>query len=305
MLKIVDGDTSAAVDALVLQLRLSEPLYAEPEFILLLAAIANDWMVVTAFEGLLQTHELSDDQLGRLQLEWDRHMQHQTLQASLLGQRASFLHMTDMEQVMTDARASLAADKAPPKERWNLPNPLDWIPFQDGWFFYENRIRGVTILTRLLDASGDISKLLTVARREQASLSRFAPGRFLIRIMLPSLTRGIELHARTAARFRCVPVAVAAERFRLANGRFPDNPDQLVPDYLVGLPRDPFDGNTIHCSKTDSGVVVYSVGENTIDDGGQVVPQEGERFGRDFGVRLVDPADRGPRLIEDPAPQAP
>ncbi len=302
VLKIIDGDVSAAVDAIVAQLRLSEPLYTEPEPILPLAAIASDWLAVTTFEGLLQTRELRDDELERLQLEWKRHVRHQILRPSLLGLRASFIRMTDEDQVMADARAALAAAKVPPKKRWRLPSPVDWMPFKDDWFLYENRFQGVTILTRILDASDDLSSLLAVARREQASLPRFAPGRTLIRIMLPSLTRGIELHARTAARFRCVPVAIAAERFRFANGRFPNAPDELVPNYLATLPRDPFDGKPIRFAKTDSGIVVYSVGENTIDDGGQVVPQEGERLGRDFGVRLVEPSKRVLRLIDNAAP---
>lgn len=262
-LKTIDGDVAGAVDAIVLQLRLSEPLYAEPENILQLRAIANDWLVVTAFEGLLQSHELGDGELERLQLECNRHLRHQTLEASLLGTRASFIRMTD----------------------------------KDDWFIYENRFQGVTILTRLLDASDDLSKLLRVARHEEASLSRFAPGQLLIRILLPSLTHGIELHARTAARFRCIPVAVAAERFRLANSRFPGALDELVPAYLAEVPRDPFGGKPIRITRTDSGMVVYSIGENMVDAGGKVMPEGGERFGRDFGIRLMEPKERGLRLI--------
>jgi len=301
ILATIDGDVSAAVDALVLQLRLSEPLYAEPGNLLQLAAIATDSQVVTTFEDLLRAHELSDNELNRLQTACSRHLQRQTLKPSLLGLRASFIRNTDKDQLRADTQAALARLGVPPKKPWRLPNPVDWIPFEDDWFIYESRIQGITILTRLLDNSDDLSKLLDVARQQQASLPRFGPGGLLIRILLPSLVRGIELHARIAARFRCMPVVIAAERFRLANGRFPVALDELVPAYLPELPRDPFNGQAIRIAKTGSGMVVYSVGENAVDDGGEVVPAKGERLGRDLGIRLSDPAERGVRIIEDEA----
>lgn len=299
ILKIIDGEPVSAIDAIVLQLRVSEPLYAEPETILYLVAIANDWLTVTAFEGLLQTHELSVDELERLQLEWSRHLNHQSIKPSLLGMRANFIRMADKDYIMAEFRANLATDKVPPKNRWKLPNPVDWIPFKDDWFICENRVQGVKILTRLLDASDNISGLLTVARQEQTTIPQFSLGKKLIQIILPSLTRGIELYARTAARFRCVLIAIAAERFRLANGRFPNATGELIPEYLSELPRDPFDGKPIRIAKFDSGIVVYSIGENTIDDGGQVVPLQGERLGRDYGVRLIEPKERGLHIVDD------
>jgi len=299
VLKTIDGNISAAVDAIVLQLRLSEPLYTEPEPILPLAAIASDWLAVTTVEGLLRTRELRVEELERLQLEWNRHIRSQTPRQSLVGQRAWFIRNTEKGQIMRDLRAARAAVGDSPKRHRKLPNPLDLIPFKGDWFLYENRVQGVRILTRLLDASDDLPSLLTAVRRENAVLPRFAPGRTLIRIMFASLPRGIELHARTAARFRCVPVALAAERFRLANGHFPNSPNELIPDYLAEWPRDPFDGRPIRLSRKNSTLVVYSVGENTVDDGGEVVATEGERFGRDFGVRLLEPSERGLCLIDD------
>jgi hypothetical protein len=103
------------------------------------------------------------------------------------------------------------------------------------------------------------------------------------------------LHARSLAFFRCVPAVFAAERYRIATGQFPASIAALVPDYLPSVPIDPYDGEPIRMVLSDEGLAAYSVGENTTDDGGQVVAAEGERFGLDFGVRLLDPNNR--RLI--------
>ncbi len=305
ILKTVDGSTQAAVDAVVLQLHLSEPHYAEPVAVQRLVAVASDWMVVTTFEGLLQAHELGDIELERLQREWTRHARHQSPRPSLLGERASFIRLTDRQWLMAHTRAVLARVKNAPTSRSWSPNPLDWIPFKDDWFLYENRVQGVAILTRLLDVSTDPSKLLAVARHELQLLPQSSRGHTMIRIVLPSLSRGIELHLFTVARFRCVPLAIAAERFRLATGRFPDHKEEVVPQHLEALPRDPFDDKPIRYAKTDAGIVVYSIGENGVDDGGEVVPREGERRGLDFGVRVLDPAGRGLRWLDADDPSGP
>ena len=43
---------------------------------------------------------------------------------------------------------------------------------------------------------------------------------------------------------------------------------ELVPAYLEAVPMDPFDGKEIKYKKLDKGYIVYSVGEDMIDDGG-------------------------------------
>ena len=51
---------------------------------------------------------------------------------------------------------------------------------------------------------------------------------------VPKLLGPVEAQIRTAA------TALAAERFRLDQGRWPKSLDQLVPKYISAVPRDPF-----------------------------------------------------------------
>lgn len=87
----------------------------------------------------------------------------------------------------------------------------------------------------------------------------------------------------------------------LKAGRFPESLDQLVPNYLGEVATDPFDGRPLRFTRTTDGVVIYSVGENGVDDGGSVVPGENERWGKDFGFRLLHP-DRRKLRLRPPAP---
>jgi hypothetical protein len=50
---------------------------------------------------------------------------------------------------------------------------------------------------------------------------------------------------KAQARLRCAVAAVAAQRYRLANGRWPDDLAALVPNYLGAVPADPFNGKPL------------------------------------------------------------
>lgn len=91
---------------------------------------------------------------------------------------------------------------------------------------------------------------------------------------------------------RCGIAALATERFRLANGRWPDRLEDLVPLYLSKLPIDPFDGQPLHLRRLKDGVIIYTVGEDQEDDGGQRVRVKAGQPDRDVGFQLWDPEHR-------------
>jgi len=64
-------------------------------------------------------------------------------------------------------------------------------------------------------------------------------------------------------------LACALERYRLANGQFPEKLDALVPQFVSQLPSDPFTGEPYKYRRTDDGqFILYSVGWGEKDDGG-------------------------------------
>jgi hypothetical protein len=81
-------------------------------------------------------------------------------------------------------------------------------------------------------------------------------------------------------------VAIAAERYRLKYGQWPDKLETLVPEFLAEVPGDPFDlPNPLRLVRTVDGLVVYSIGWNLRDDAGSSFT--------DVVVRLYDPSRRG------------
>jgi hypothetical protein len=104
------------------------------------------------------------------------------------------------------------------------------------------------------------------------------------------ITKGCQ---RNHGFLRCAIVPIAAERFRRANGNWPATPDDLVSTGLLkSVPNDPFAaGQRIKFARRPDGLTVYSVGENGIDEGGDLT-KDVHGIGADLGFRLWDVAAR-------------
>jgi hypothetical protein len=98
---------------------------------------------------------------------------------------------------------------------------------------------------------------------------------------------------RVRAELRCAAAALAAELYRLAKGHWPERLDDLVPDYLPAVPTDPFDGRPLRLRRTEDGLIVYSVGPDGEDNGGNLDRKNERAPGTDLGFRLWDAGRRG------------
>lgn len=65
---------------------------------------------------------------------------------------------------------------------------------------------------------------------------------------------------------------IALKAYQIENGKLPDSLDKLVPEYILELPKDPFNKKIIKYSPEKK--VIYSIGPNGRDDGGS----EGEKW---------------------------
>ena len=71
-----------------------------------------------------------------------------------------------------------------------------------------------------------------------------------------------------------VLAALALRRFELREGRLPGSLDALVPAFLPALPRDYIDGKPLrYRRRPEGGYLLYSVGRNGLDDGGNPAPE--------------------------------
>jgi hypothetical protein len=74
---------------------------------------------------------------------------------------------------------------------------------------------------------------------------------------------------------RVVVTAIALKRFQLKHGNYPDTLSELTPEFLAAVSVDPVDGKPLRYHRNADGTfLLYSIGENGVDDGGDVTPLE-------------------------------
>ncbi len=85
-------------------------------------------------------------------------------------------------------------------------------------------------------------------------------------VFTPNLSRASLSQAKHEVKIEMAKVAIALERYDTQEG-YPEALDVLVPYYLPEVPIDQFTGENVIYSIKDGGYLLYSAGENGIDDG--------------------------------------
>jgi hypothetical protein len=122
-----------------------------------------------------------------------------------------------------------------------------------------------------------------ITRLEDGKVSCFRLKGVLL--IMPAFS-GID-GARVTARQRCAIAAVAAQRYRLKHGQFPNSLTEIDAGFLGASSEpsvqltDPFDGQPLRYKMEETRVVIYSVGSNQQDDGGH------------WGLETREPRDVG------------
>ena len=142
--------------------------------------------------------------------------------------------------------------------------------------------RDAVIYIDLMNDYMDTSSLPLQQRQEaadviQTKLNRTSKIHILLHMFRPTNPRFTTLYLVNIAHLRTARVALAIQRYRLSTGNLPDTLANLIPTYLKTIPKDPFDGRTLRFEKLEIGFVVYSVGEDRMDDGGKERLPTGKR----------------------------
>jgi len=192
---------------------------------------------------------------------------------------------------------------------WHIYSLVPGWCEQDALFYYTFLGRQVRIST--LPPRERLAESRKLQPEVEAAFSA-SPWRHPLSAMLvPAMTMATEEEVKSQARMSIVRAALAVEEWRLAHGRWPDSLDDLVPGLLDAVPEDPFSEATLRYARTESGVVVYSVGPDGQDDGGLTREEAESRAAGgqapptfDETFHLLDPGLRGvgeTTFVEDAA----
>ena len=174
-----------------------------------------------------------------------------------------------------------------PESKWHrAATDLDIFMWQYWWSYPDElrALKGYEVLLKTFRSAAASQNFESALRQQQDQLGFLQitnlPDEFLgftgdpdfhslMSQSINSLAR-VSRHVMTGEAARRITItAIALQRFKLAHGHFPNHLSGLIPEFLTNLPIDPVDGQPLHYLRQPDGTfLLYSVGENGVDDGG-------------------------------------
>jgi len=292
--EVAAGRTDDALADVKLMLYLADSVKTEPFLISYLVRLACVHITLQpVWEGLAE-HAWSDAQLQELQAWFQQYDFVADMKRPLDGERAAGILTGDL---LARGKYNLDILKTDPKQLGSASvNLLGWIAPR-GWYHLE-QLNDVRLFQLQFEGAFDSDQKRVFPEQIASNVQALAPAfannhwitrnwvtvicirhQLMARVLLPALYK-IPLRAAAAQTgVDEAAIACALERYRLANGQFPENLDRLVPKFISQLPNDVISGepykyhrtadpSSQSSAATSGQFVLYSVGWNGTDDGG-------------------------------------
>jgi hypothetical protein len=249
-------DPNRAVESVHATLALAQSLDC-PLLVNRLVQIAIRALACRTIEQVANRVILTDDQLQTLAQWLQTYTGEAGYRQALIGERCFGLHSFRTP-------GAISPDMGGGKILSAVLVPLKIFGLHD-----RDMLSYVNLMQDYIDALDlPLGERLTVYEAVAQDFSSGQRGGLLTRLLMPALLRTYQLEMRHIADCRVARTALAVERYRLTQGKLPQALDELVPAYLDAVPADPFDGQALRYTLLAKGYVVYSIGEDGIDDGG-------------------------------------
>jgi len=252
------GDAHGAAESIQAMFALAESLKKEPILVSQLVRTAFDGMAQEVLQRQLPTVDFSKEDLDRMQAHLRSVEYEESMRRAMVGERGMVIVMM---QNPADLATAEGLPRFIPRFVWN-DNLVCYLEYMDAVIAASKKP-----MPAALDEAEKVDDKLC---REMSGGSPLAkPGRMMASMLIPATGSVFEVRARSTASSRAVDAVIAVERFTRENGRLPKTLEELVPKFLPQVPADPYDGQPLRYVVRDGEYVIYSVGKNRADDGGQ------------------------------------
>jgi len=254
------GDAHGAAESIHAMNVLGNSLEQEPVLVSLLVRIAVHGISVDVCRRLLPHVEFSDADLQRLSDDYRTTRYNEGFRRAMVGER-----VMGIQAIQNPAGDPGIGAEIPP-----VAGPMLGLNRNDDLAQY------LTLSERMIEAakkpmpqSRDEVDLVDQDLRALGSTKVKKFRYVLTLLLLPATGAALEAAARGNAMNDAAATAIAIERYRRKHGQIPDKLGQLVPDFLPQVPIDPYDGKPLRYVVRDDEYLLYCVGRDRVDDGGE------------------------------------
>jgi len=230
----------------------------------------------------LQAEELNEEQLKRLQAAWQQVELINAVEKGLIGERIfseqmfTMLRQTNYQQVMGMVGGSQSASQELLHKFVVMP-AYRMTSIDDDELFSLQSMQAAIECSRALTNGQSWQKVVSAADRTLSRLNWSNPIEryryFFSSATFPNIRRALQHCLRVETQRQLTFLGIALKRYQLRHGRFPEQIDQLVPEFLPAAPWDFMAGQPLRYRLDAQGQpLFYSVGEDSRDDHGDPQP---------------------------------
>lgn len=291
-LSLIEGNSRRALANLRAMINMSRCFMGMPA-IIHLVRIAGRNRYCLALQDILNHCELDEETLASLNDELILELKYDPLLAMARGERAMMSEVFDRLNSGRIQNYQLSEENRPEMG----------LPFWFWWYYQPKLDADHAYFLRTMNKLHQLSRSpesIQFQQRDSVSVD-FDPATHFIACLLfsPSVTKWILASLHDKALIRSALAAIACEQYRLREGEWPTSLREAI-EYLPNIPNDPYIDKPIKFSRSNDGVVIYSVGENGTDNQGKELKSFYYRFSQeidftapyDIGFTLRDPAQR-------------
>jgi hypothetical protein len=280
------GRNQEALEDVKLIHYMADSLKEEPILISYLVRLACVQITIQPVREGLAAHHWSDAELQELQTLFQQYNFLQDLKRPLGGERAAGILTADLlyrQKYRLSELFDLGDLDAPDPTGGGFVNLVGRV-VPRGWY-YQEQVHFCRLHESQLQGTFDAAKKRVFPAQIQTrahELEReIAGGRLgktfkavmhhqlLAAMLLPALSNLPLKAAMAQTSTDQAALACALERFRLANGQFPEKLEALAPRFIPSIPNDIISGELPKYRRTEDGqFALYAVGWNEKDDGG-------------------------------------
>ena len=275
--ELADGQNTKALEDVKLMLYLNTSLRNSPFLISHLVRFAIVAIgLQPIWEGLAE-HKWSDEQLVALESELGKLDFLEDYEFVMRGELAFAIASFENQRLTREVISSKGDTNG------LTTNKLTLMPSA---YFYQNELAIARMqqqwMLPLVDTNSRVISPAAFQRTNDAVLAEmkhYSPYKVQALRLFPAISRTMIKVAATQVSIDLARVACALERYRLAHGEYPETLDALVPQFIETLPHDIINGQPLHYRREANGqFILYSVGWNETDDGGQIGLNKEGRF---------------------------
>jgi hypothetical protein len=263
---------SQALEDIKLLLRVSDCIREQPFLISHLVRIAITAITLQpVYEGLAQ-HCWTDAQLAELEQTLANEDFFADYEFAMRGEKV--VAIATIEKQRITRKIESVDDSSGTNKIVTLS--LRWAPTA---FFYGTELafaqmhqQFIVPLVNTTNRTVSPAALREAQAAMQAQAKYYSYYKVQAQAVFPAIASGIKKFTMIQAQVDLARVGCALERYRLAHNEYPETLAALTPEFIAQLPHDLINGQPLQYRHTDGGkFMLYSVGWNEKDDGGQVV----------------------------------